>query len=158
MPKTPKHQPELLALNRAQLDARLNKATPVGQIDPPSRGWIYTIRTALGMSQTQLARRLGLSREAVSKWEAREVGGNVTIATLRQAADALGCELLIAFVPKEGLQRTVERQAMRKAAEERNRIVHTMRLEAQDVGVNHALSQDAIASDWLANRSKEIWD
>lgn len=158
MSKTPKHQPELLALNRAQLDARLNPATPVGKIDPPARGWIYTIRTALGMSQTQLARRLGLSREAVSKWEAREAAGNMTISTLRQAADALGCELLIAFIPREGLQRTAERQAMRKATEERNRIVHTMRLEAQDVGVNHALSQDTIAGDWLTRRSKEIWD
>lgn len=158
MPKTPKHHPELLALNRAQLDARLSHGTPVGQIDAPARGWIYTIRTALGMSQTQLARRLGLSREAVSKLEAREATGNVTLSTLRQAADALGCELLIAFIPREGLQQTVERQATKKANEERNRIVHTMRLEAQDVGVRHALSQDTILDDWLTRRSKEIWD
>lgn len=158
MSKSPKHQPELLALHRAQLDARLNPATPVGQIDPPARGWIFAIRTALGMSQTQLARRLGLSREAVSKWEAREAAGNVTVSTLRQAADALGCDLVIAFIPREGLQRTVERQAMRRATEERNRIVHTMRLEGQDAGVSHALPQDAIVRDWLTQRSKEIWD
>lgn len=110
------------------------------------------------MSQTQLARRLGVSREAVSKLEAREAAGNVTVSTLRQAAEALECDLLIAFKPRDGLQRIVERQAILKATEERNRIVHTMRLEAQDAGVSRALTMDTSLGDWLTRRSKEIWD
>lgn len=99
-----------------------------------------------------------MSREAVSKWERREAAGNMTISTLRQAADALECELVLAFIPKEGLQRSVERQAMKKAIEERNRIVHTMRLEDQEAGVRDVLSQDTVVGDWLTRRSKEIWD
>lgn len=158
MPKTPGHNPELQALHRLQLDARLSPATPLAQITAPTRGWIHTIRTALGMSQTQLANRLRVSREAVSKLEAREAVDNVTISTLRQAAFALECDLVIAFKPREGLQRTVERQVARKAAEERDRIVHTMRLEAQEAGVGQALPQDTQLGDWLSRRSKEIWD
>lgn len=158
MSKMPKHHPKLLALHRSQLDARLNSATPVGRITSPPRGWIHAIRTALGMSQTQLARRVAVSREAVSKWEAREVTGSITVSTLRQGAEALECDLLIAFIPKEGLRRSVERQAIRKATEERNRIIHTMRLEAQDAGVRHALTPDTDSGEWLTRRSKEIWD
>lgn len=158
MPKTPKHHPGLLALQRSQLDARLNSRTPLGQIVTPPRGWIHTIRTALGMSQSQLARRVGVSREAVSKWEAREPLGNITVSTLRQAAEALECDLFMAFIPREGLQRTVEHQAARRATGERNRIVHTMRLENQDAGVDDALAPDVGVGDWLTRRSKEIWD
>lgn len=158
MPKTSKHHPELLALQRSQLDARLNPSTPIGEIAIPPRGWIHAIRTALGMSQTQLARRVGVTREAVSKWEAREPLGSITVSTLRQAAEALECDVMIAFVPREGLQRTVERQAGRKASEERDRIVHTMRLENQDAGVGDALTLDGGIGDWLSRRSKEIWD
>lgn len=158
MPKTPRHHPELLALQRSQLDARLNLSTPLGQVVTPRRGWIHAIRTALGMSQTQLARRVGLTRAAVSKWEAREPLGNITVSTLRQAAAALECDLFMALVPTDGLQRTVERQASQKATEERNRIVHTMRLENQEAGVDDALTPDESVGDWLTRRSKEIWD
>lgn len=110
------------------------------------------------MSQAQLASRLGVSREAVSKWEAREQTGSVTISTLRRAADALECDLVIALTPRESLQQTVERQAGRKATGERNLIVHTMRLEGQGAGVEQALSHETDLADWLANRTKEIWD
>lgn len=158
MSKTPKHHPELLALQRSQLDARLNPNTSLGQVATPPRGWIHAIRTALGMSQTQLARRVGVTREAVSKWEAREPLGTITVSTLRLAAEALECDLFVALVPREGLQRTVERQAIRKATEERNRIVRTMRLENQDAGVHDALTPDESVGDWLTRRSKEIWN
>jgi len=110
------------------------------------------------MSQTQLARRVGVTREAVSKWEAREPLGNITVSTLRRAAEVLECDLLVTLIPREGLQRTVESQAVQRATEERNRIVHTMRLENQDAGVDDALTPDVSVGDWLTRRSKEIWD
>ncbi len=158
MPNTPRHHPELQALQRSHLDARLNASTPLGQVVTPPRGWIHAIRTALGMSQTQLARRVGVTGEAVSKWESREPLGNITVTTLRRAAEALECDLLVTFVPRAGLQRTVESQAIQRATEERNRIVHTMRLENQDAGVDDALTPDVSVGDWLTRRSKEIWD
>ncbi len=157
-PKEKRPSPEFLALQRTQLDAKLNPDAPVGRIDIPSRGWIHTIRTALGMSQTQLARRLQVSTASVSKLEKRETAGAIAVASLRKVAAALDCDLAIAFVPRKGLQRTVEEQASRKARDERNSIVHTMRLEAQDAGVDQALSQDTNAESWLTGRAREIWD
>lgn len=157
-PRQKEAGPEFLALQRTQLDSRVHRDAPIGSVDTPPRGWVHTIRTALGMTQAQLARRLGMPSGSTSTLEKREVAGTVTVATLRKAAEALDCDLRIAFVPRNGLQRAVEEQAKRKASEERNRIVHSMRLEAQHVGVARSLSEAVDAESWLTGRAREIWD
>ncbi|MEX1184992.1 MAG: mobile mystery protein A [Gemmatimonadaceae bacterium] len=157
-PRQKEAAPEFLALQRKQLDSLVHRDAPVGSLETPPRGWIHTIRTALGMTQAQLARRLGMRAPSVSALEKREAAGTATVATLRQAAEALDCELRIAFVPRTGLQRAVEEQARRKAIEERNRIVHSMRLEAQDSGVARSLAEAVDAESWLTGGAREIWD
>ena len=116
------------------------------------------MRTALAMSQAQLGKRLGLTRAAVSGLESREIAGAITLATLRKAAEALDCSLVIAFVPNKGLQTTIEEQVRRKMTSEQDRVMHTMRLEAQDAGVGQALTRNVGTEDWLRVRSREIWD
>lgn len=157
-PRQKEAGPEFLALQRKQLDARVHPDAPVGSLDTPPRGWAHTIRTALGMTQAQLARRLGVRAGSVSSLEKREAAGTATVASLRKTAEALDCDLRIAFVPRNGLQRAVEEQAKRKVNEERSRIVHSMRLEAQDAGVARSLSEAVDAESWLAGRAREIWD
>lgn len=149
---------EFLQLQRRQLDARLRHDAPIGSIDVPAQGWVATIRTALGMTQRQLARRLGVSANSVSTLEKREAAGTVTIARLESAAYALDCDLRIAFVPRHGLQQAVQAQTARKAKEERDRIIHSMRLEAQDAGVERSLSEGVDTAAWLATRARELWD
>lgn len=157
-PRQQEATPEFLALQRKQLDSRIHRDVPVGSLETPPTGWVHTIRTALGMTQAQLARRLGMRAASVSALEKREVAGTVTVATLRQAAEALDCDLRIAFVPRRGLQRAVQDEAMRKAREERERIAHTMRLEGQDAGVARSLTEAVDAWSWLTTRAREIWD
>lgn len=157
-PRQKEATPEFLALQRRQLDSSVHRDVPVGSLETPPRGWIHTIRTALGMTQAQLARRLGTRAASVSSLEKREVAGTATVATLRQAAEALDCDLRIAFVPRNGLQPAVEQQARRKASEERNRIIHSMRLEAQDTGVARSLAEAVDAESWISDRAREIWD
>lgn len=157
-PRQKEAAPEFLALQRKQLDSRVHREAPVGSLETPPSGWIQTIRTALGMTQAQLARRLGMRAASVSALEKREATGAATVASLRKAAEALDCDLRIAFVPRLGLQRAVEDQARRKASEERNRIVHSMRLEAQDTGVAPSLAEAVDAESWLTSRGREIWD
>lgn len=157
-PRQKESSSEFLRLKRRQLDAQLHPDAPVGGIEAPPHGWVYTIRTALGMTQSQLARRLGVSTNSISTLEKREAKGTASIGRLESAAHALGCDLRVAFVPRIGLQRAVEDQAGRKASKERERIVHTMRLEAQDTGVEQALADDGGADAWLTTRAREIWD
>lgn len=147
---------DLTRLKRRNLDRQLASFAPLRELKPPARGWINTIRRALGMSARQLAERIDASAQSIEAFERREVTGSITIARLRAVAEALDCRLVVAMVPNETLERTVRRQAERKVAEHRDRVVHTMRLEAQDDGVADSLSIDPEC--WMASRSSALWD
>lgn len=144
-----------MELQRKQLDARLQK---LPSLEPPRGGWIRTIRQSLGMSMKQLGSRLGMSPQAVQDLEKRETSETISLARLRQAAEALDCELRFVFVPRPSLQETIARQAARKAREERTRLVHTMRLEAQDEGVEEVLDEGKAIESWLTERARRLWD
>lgn len=154
MPRTSR-SPEMLALQRRQLDARL-AALP--EFPDPADGWIRTIRNALGMTAAQLGKRMGLSSQGVLDTERRENDASLTIGKLRAAANALGCEVRIALVPRPSLEEVVRRQAELKAGGERNRLVHTMRLEAQEEGVAQVLDEGGAREVWLAARIAQLWD
>lgn len=151
----PSRSPKLLALKRRQLDAKL---TRLQFPSAPAAGWIRTIRAALGMSSGQLGKRLNMTPQGALDLERRERDGSITLGKLREAAAALDCELRIVFQPTSSLNDTVTRQADAKARAERNRIVHTMRLEAQDDGVDAALGASDTRDAWLTTRIATLWD
>jgi predicted DNA-binding mobile mystery protein A len=143
-------------LKRRRLDRQLASLTPLREMTPPARGWINAIRSALGMSARQLGERFDASPQSVEAFERREVTGSITIARLRVIAEALDGRIVVAFVPNETLERTVQRQAERKAIAHRDRVVHTMRLEAQDAGVEESLTVDP--TYWTTVRASALWD
>lgn len=149
--------PNFLALQRKQLDARLRPISMGAPTDPPEKGWIRTIRTALGMTAAQLGRRLGTSPQAVLDLERSEAADTIMLASLRKAALALDCDLVVVMVPKTSLESTVDRQAQQKASLEANRVVHTMRLEAQDEGVDTSVDPEQVKG-WLTTRIGRLWD
>lgn len=142
-------------LLRRQLDARLRE---LPREQPPRRGWIRAIRKALGMTMEQLGRRLDVSAPGIADLESREAGGSISVARLRSAADALGCDLLIALVPRVPLTDMVQRQAALKATQENSRLLHTMRLEDQDQGVVQPADLTRSAERWIAKRGSRLWD
>lgn len=147
--------PSSLQLQRQQLDEQLRNLPP---LHTPRGGWIRTIRQALGMTMQQLGTRLGISAPSVLDLEAREKAETISVAKLRQAANALNCDLKIVFVPRPSLEATIRRQAALKAREERDRIVHTMRLEAQDEGLAVVLLEEKAIERWLSERTRRLWD
>jgi len=154
LPRTSR-SPELLALQRQQLDARLSG---LPEFPNPADGWIRTIRNALAMTAAQLGKRMGLSPQGVLDTERRESDGSLTLGKLRTAAAALGCEVRIAFVPRPSLEGIVREQAAQKARDERNRLVHTMRLEAQEEGVAQVLDEGRAREALLTTRIAQLWD
>jgi predicted DNA-binding mobile mystery protein A len=153
--RAPRKSPEMLALQRRQLDSRL---TQLLSLETPRAGWIRTIREALGMTMSQLGRRLRISPQSLRSLEERERKGTISLAKLRKAADAMDCDLKVALVPRTSLEATVRRQAARKAKDERNRLLHTMRLEAQEAGVNEVLDEQRAMEVWLTKRARRLWD
>lgn len=100
----------------------------------PHRGWLRAVRDALGMSTTELAKRLGRSQQTISDLERSEEQGTIKIETLRRAGDALDCDLVYFLVPRASLEASVNQQARRKAARHLGLVSHHSRLEDQAVG------------------------
>lgn len=120
---------------------------------PPPRGWVRAIRDALGMSTRELAARLGVTSSYVSKLEANEASGAITLATLQRAAAALGCRLEYTLVPERPLDEMVMGQARRKARSLLDPVSHSMALEDQGVEMDAEIEE--LARD-LADR-RGLW-
>ncbi len=115
-------------LRRRQLDKSLLQYKEVPRLP---RGYIHEIRTALEMTTRQLAERLGVSQPSVIDMEKNEHRGSISLKTLENAAEALGCRVVYAVVPKESFEKIVSDQARRKANEIVRSVGRSMALEKQ---------------------------
>jgi predicted DNA-binding mobile mystery protein A len=83
----------------------------------PRTGWVREIRTALGLSQSQLAARAGVSRATVQQMERAEGRRRITLASLDRLASAMGCQVAVAIVPKSGSLDDLRRRQANARAE-----------------------------------------
>lgn len=65
-------------------------------------GWLKAVREALGLPRSHLAKRLRVSVPTIQNYEKREKADTITLASLRKAAAAMDCELVVALVPGRG--------------------------------------------------------
>src|ERR1700730_5246061 len=98
------------------LDQGFVAMRPLAKSQRPPKGWVRAIRDALGMTTTQLARRIGVSQPRVVELEQSEVSGSITLHSLQRAAEALGCRVVYALVPDKPLEITLRRRAEEVAA------------------------------------------
>ena len=139
-----------------RLDQRLSQ---VQVPDAPRGGWVRSIRKALGMTQTQLAKRMGITQQSTAKLENDEISGNVTVERLSRAADALGCDVRYVFLPRQPLEQMIASQAERRAEQKLARVNRSQALEAS------ALASTALkgagqerARELEVNRASDLWD
>ena len=83
----------------------------------PEKGWIASVRRALGMSAEQVALRKGVSRNAVYQAERSEKEGAVSLKQMDQLAKAMGGRFVYAIVPDGRIEDIKYRQAIAKAKE-----------------------------------------
>jgi predicted DNA-binding mobile mystery protein A len=120
----------------------------------PPQGWIRTIREALGMTSTQLARRMGLSQPRVIQMEKNEK--NLKIVTLEKAAAALGCRLVYALVPDEPIEDMLRDRAREKATALTRKVNVNMALENQQV--DSVAQIDELAAELLSGPLSDLWE
>lgn len=84
----------------------------------PYRGWIHTLREALGLSALQLGKRLSISQTGIVALEQSEVKGTLRLATLRRVAEAMDCTLAYALIPNRPLETMVRDRRRRLARRE----------------------------------------
>jgi len=148
----------LTSLQRKQVDELLKPFANLPS-QAPRTGWIRTVRTALGMTLEQMGTRLERSRQAVSQLEKGEVSGTITVGSLRSAANALDCDLVIGLRPRSGsLENAVKKQAAMKAHNDESAVLHTMALENQTEGLEKRPDVSSDIEWWLTENSARLWD
>jgi predicted DNA-binding mobile mystery protein A len=124
----------------------------------PPKGWIRTIREGLGMPAIYLAKRLNVAQSTIKRYEEAEARGAISLKTLQRVADALGCELKYAIVPKIPLPQMIQDQALVVAQDRIKAISHTMALEDQSTSEIEQASlireqaQELVYGNW-----RELW-
>lgn len=145
-------------LKLRQLDAALTTWRSADLPPRPPSGWIKAIREGLGMAATHLAARLGVATSTVTRLEASEADDTISLATLRRAAEALGCELHYALVPKQSLTEALENRALLLARRQMASVSHTMALEAQATSQETVEAQTRALADSLLKGSRHaLW-
>ena len=148
----------LSVIQLRQLEERLERVRDLAALESPQDGWVRTLRQALGMTTSQLASRMGVTRQAVLQMEAAERKQTVTWSTLRKAATAMECEVVYAVVPKGSLNQVLLRRGRTLAEKHVERIAHSMRLDAHVVGpAEQARQVEELATHLAAERSRALW-
>lgn len=143
-----------------QTDKKLSVFSTLPTHIAPPKGWINTIRISLKMSLRQLGNRMNISAQSVKEIEDREANGNITLNSLREAANALGLHLVYGVVAKQGsLEQIIEERARELATEIVMRTHTTMTLENQQNSmerIEQAVAQKTAEIKY--QMPKYLWD
>ncbi len=146
-------------LARKHLERRLAPLRKASDLTRPGRGWVKAIREALGMTSTQLGRRIGVSQSRITRIEKDEVLDAVTLATLRRVAEGMNCTLVYALVPNEPLEDMLRARARAAADEQLARTHHTMKLENQALeGSDLEAERERLVEEMLAGDPRRFWE
>ena len=130
----------------------------LGSSRPPG-GWIRAIREALGMTQRQLAQRVGRKPQTILDLQAREAAQTIQLNTLRELAEAMDCELVYAIVPKKPLGTVLDERARSVARQVLRRTGHSMELERQGLGVREQeRAFEREVEQLLAGSRRKLWE
>lgn len=147
----------LLRKQLAQKQAAFGSAKTIVN---PANGWLNAVRTSLGMSLEQVARKLGVSKQNVQSLETREKQKTISLKSLEAVAHAMDMQLVYALIPKDdSLDALIERKAEALAYDLVQRTAQTMILE--DQAVTYERLKDAVAErkqEIIQNNPKTLWD
>ena len=124
----------------------------------PIEGWLRTVRHAPGMSGPQLAKRLGVTKARVSKAEKDELVGGVTLKTMQNMAEAMGCRFVYAVVPEQKVEEVIKERAQKKAREQVKSASTHMALESQTLSDEQIKFEiDRIATEIAETMPSDLW-
>ncbi len=144
---------------REQLDKKMEVFRNFAGLAMPQQGWIKTIREALGLSASQLGKKVGIDQSRISRLENAEKTGELKLSSLQKIANGLNMKFVYGFVPEETFEAMVRDQAKRIALKRLETLDNTMRLEKQalsDEDKKKAL--DDMIEKILIDSPKDFWD
>ncbi len=146
---------------RLQLSQMSSKIRDLGKanVHTPEKGWINAIRTTLGMSMSQLAKKTQKTHQAIHKLERSEAKGKITLQSLKELAIALDMKLVYGLVPIEGsLEDIIEKRARKLAIEIMQRTNRTMVLEDQQVSDKRLKKEiEELTKEFIDEMPRKLW-
>ena len=129
-----------------------------GYATPTSEGWLKTVRKALGMSGSQLAKRLGVTKGRVSQAESAELTESATLKSMQNMAQAMNCRFVYAVIPEKEIESIIKDQATLKAKEQIRAASTQMALEAQALnGQQLAFEVDRLTAEIIKKMPSDLW-
>ena len=126
---------------------------------PSSEGWLKTVRKALGMSGSQLANRLGVTKGRVSQAESAELTGSATLKSMQSMAHAMDCRFVYAVIPEKEIESVIRERAILKAKEQIKAASTQMALEAQALSDEQLTFEvDRLASEIIEKMTSDLWN
>ncbi len=124
----------------------------------PPKGWIKALREGLGMPASYLARIMDVEQSTIKRYEEAEASATISLKTLLKVAEALGCELKYALVPKIPIDKMIEERAIQVTENRMKSVSHTMALEDQSTGEEerNALVADQVKA-LLGGARRDLW-
>lgn len=146
-------------LQLEQLNKKLKTFKKVSLLTPPS-GWIFSVRSSLGMSLAQLGKKMGVSAQSIREMEQREKQGSVSLKNLDDLAKAFGLRLTYGFYsPDKDLKKIINDRAYKVAEQIVARTHKTMQLENQansKARLKRAVKERA--EEIVDKNIKRLWD
>lgn len=144
---------------RVHLERRVAPMRNNPDLSRPPRGWLRAMRDALGMTTRQLAVRMGKPQSVVVDIEKGELAETISLARLRQAAEAMGCMLVYTIVPNRPIDAILNDRAAEIANRHLARIGHTMLLENQSLEPASRQREHArLVDELLRGTPSRLWD
>lgn len=142
-----------------QLEDRLQPYRPALGLSRPPSGWTRAIREAIGMTNRQLAQRVGRKPQTLLDLQNREAAQTIQLNSLRELAEAMDCELVYAIVPRKPLGTMLDERARSVARQTLRRTGHSMELERQGLGVREQeRSLEREVERLLAGSRRKLWE
>lgn len=117
----------LTNVKRKQISEAINERRPIHA--EKIGNWIRDIREVLGMTQTQMARKVKISQPLLSRIE--ENAKKCAVKTLVKIVRGLGCEFMGVITSEDGLENIIKHRAEEKAKEMLKRTFANMSMEKQ---------------------------
>jgi predicted DNA-binding mobile mystery protein A len=143
---------------RQQYQCLVDGAVGHSHLRTPPEGWLRTVRKALGMSGSQLGKRMGLTRARIAQAEHAELTGGATLKSMRAAAEAMGCRFVYAIVPDKRIEDLIVAQARKKAAALVGTASTHMALESQNLPSEKIATEvERVAGDLAREMPPDFW-